>query len=351
MRAAYSSGGATLLNVDPLELAAFRRLKEVTQGASIDRLIELWQLHDGGDKGVLISDAIKDYKTFRKSQFVTETTHASVAAAEFLTFLPSGVATLSQITRGVLQDFIDKLTSTVVVRGNRGARIMAPKTVHGRWVFIRAWLNWCVATERLRVFPKGKIVLPADKQQEIVFLSVADVQKLFKANADVDPDICAMLALGAFAGLRTASVLRLEKSDVRKFAKGILLPADKHKTGRRHLAQPLPDNLWPWLERASDKIYGGIGKREFEERRKDAAERAGVVLPRGWGRHSFVTYYAAKSGSVEAAGSIAGHRDSSITWEHYRGNASQADGEAWFEIYPPEFKGLSVGAKKKKGRL
>ena len=75
-------------------------------------------------------------------------------------------------------------------------------------------------------------------------------RRCFRANEKEDPGICALLALGAFAGMRSSAIVRLSREELDFTNRAILTPASKTKKGRRQFIEGLPDNLWPWLERA-----------------------------------------------------------------------------------------------------
>jgi integrase len=326
----FKTGGLALLSVSPCEIEEFKRFKESVGSASLSEVRDVWNAHHARRQTLQVRDAVEEYLNVRlrvgasAGRFPFE-----VAFEEFLGLLPSGVVFLGDLTRGGLQGYVDGL------QGQRlaGGGFYSAGTVIRRWKAVRAFLQWCVDTERLSCLPSGKVVLPKLLREEVEFMPVADGQRLFSVNAKVDADICAMLALGAFAGLRVSSVLRLVASDVRRGVGAILLPAAKVKPGRRHLETPVPENLWGWVERASGSIFG-MSEGEYYSRRDAAARRAGVSFSANWGRHSFVTYYSAIR-SVEAAGNVVGHANSAITWAHYKGNATEAEGKEWFGIVPP----------------
>jgi integrase len=60
-----------------------------------------------------------------------------------------------------------------------------------------------------------------------------------------DDELRAAIAMGGFAGLRTAEIHRLDWKDVRLSERVIIVGADKAKTASRRVA-PIIDNLAAW---------------------------------------------------------------------------------------------------------
>jgi integrase len=332
---AFVRGGTDLLAVSAAELAEFRVLRSAIGDTPIADVVALWRRHEAAARSALIVEAVDDYLLLRHSTTIEEgRTNAVCALKEFLAWLPASVRRVGDISGAGIQDFIDTVCARGVGRGSAALSARSPLTVRTRYKGVLAFLRWCLATGRVSALPPLRVELPPVIEGEVSVLSVEDCRRLFAVNADVDASLCALLALSAFGGLRTSSVLRLEASDLRRGVNAVLLPASKHKTARRHLATPLPENLWAWVERVPGFVFGEIGENDFSERRRAAARRAAVALPHNWGRHSFVTYYAALHG-VAAAADIVGHRGGGVTWAHYKGNATREEGEAWFNIFPP----------------
>jgi len=151
-----------------------------------------------------------------------------------------------------------------------------------------------------------------------------------------------VLAIGAFAGLRTSEILALDWRDVRLKDRTIKVAHRKARCAGTRLA-PIPDNLFAWLSPLA-KRSGPVWRRgvEWKERQRAmtvaqnaTAEAAGLLPWRHNGlRHAFCSYRVAATQDVPRTALEAGNSASTI-FAHYRALATKAEGEAWFAIMPP----------------
>src|SRR5690606_29937684 len=137
-----------------------------------------------------------------------------------------------------------------------------------KWFIRQGWTQ----SNPAAAVPSPKVVVP-----EPEILSVEETEALFRANEKVDPVICGLLALGAFAGMRSSAICRLSWDELDFRNRAILTPASKTKKGRRHFIEGLPDNLWAWLKRTPKKGFD-LAPREYAYRREAAFVRAGMLV-------------------------------------------------------------------------
>ena len=68
-----------------------------------------------------------------------------------------------------------------------------------------------------RVFEKNiakGLELPKIEMGEIGILTVEETERLFRANEKIDPEVCGLMALGLFAGMRTSAIPRVEYNEI-----------------------------------------------------------------------------------------------------------------------------------------
>jgi integrase len=158
----------------------------------------------------------------------------------------------------------------------------------------------------------------------------------------VAQDFLPVLAIGAFAGLRSSEILALDWRDVRLADRVIKVDHRKARLAGSRLA-PIPENLYAWLAPLSKKT-GPVWPRGQEwkdrERTMTAAQNAtaaaaGLLPWRHNGmRHGFCSYRVAATQDVARTALEAGNSASTI-FAHYRALVTQDEGKAWLAVMPP----------------
>jgi integrase len=208
--------------------------------------------------------------------------------------------------------------------------------------------------------PAKKVRTPEVVTPEPGILTVEETEALFRANEKVDPEICGLLALGAFAGIRASAISKIDYDEIDFTQRGIHTPAEKTKKRRRQWIEGLPDNLWEWLERTPSSAFE-LTHRQFMHRRSEALKRAGLLIeaddiayenrkreerreprvkwkpkcpPKNCFRHSFATYHVALHRDAGKTALIMSHRNQQILFQHYLGIATKEQAERYFQICP-----------------
>jgi integrase len=166
---------------------------------------------------------------------------------------------------------------------------------------------------------------------DIAVFTPGEIRKLLAAAS---PDFLPCLAFGAFAGLRSAEIERLEWSDLRLGERCIVVGASKAKTASRRVI-PLADNLALWLAPYAGRtglVWAGTHEA-FYGAQQAAGEAAGVKWKANALRHSYASYRVTLTND---AGRVAGELGNSavVVHRHYRELVKLADAERWFAIRP-----------------
>jgi integrase len=159
-------------------------------------------------------------------------------------------------------------------------------------------------------------------------------QEIARLLAAASPEFMPCIAIGAFAGLRSAEIERLEWGDVDLTAKHIVVGAARAKTATRRIV-PLHDNLAAWLAPYAGRkgaIWTG-GHDGFYAAQQATAASAGLTWKANALRHSYGSYRFAQ---LMDAGRVAGEMGNSaaVVHRHYRELVKPADAERWFTIRP-----------------
>ena len=176
---------------------------------------------------------------------------------------------------------------------------------------------------------------PRSKKAGAIAIFTPDELSALLAHAE--PDLVPFLAIGAFAGLRSAEIERLDWREVDLVHGHIEVTAAKAKTASRRLA-PLPDNLKAWLtqsHRKAGRVFeADTSAGRLTVRLQALAKRAGLE---GWRknalRHSFISYRVAAVQNVSQVALEAGNSPQMV-FSNYREVVKAADASKWFGILP-----------------
>ena len=191
------------------------------------------------------------------------------------------------------------------------------------------------------------IELLDDNEGETEIYSVSEATRLIAAACD---DLKPVLAIAAFAGLRSAELERLDWSEVHFRDSVIEVRGLKAKTGSRRIV-PISKNLAAWLA-PFEKKSGAVWPHShpfFYEAQRDAAKRTGdakkEIKPVEWKRNAFRHSYGSyRLAILQDPAKVAYEMGNSpvMVSKHYRqirlpdGTLiTPAEGEKWFALMPP----------------
>jgi len=180
---------------------------------------------------------------------------------------------------------------------------------------------------------------------EVLVFSPSELRRLLAAAT---PDFLPCLALGAFAGLRSAEIERLSWADIRLAERHIIIGASKAKTASRRVV-PICNALAAWLAPYAQRtgmVWQGTHEMFYSTQQDTAASTAipadpktGTVAqpPVKWKqnglRHAYASYRFAQTSD---AGRVAGELGNSaaVIHKHYRELVTPDAAQKWFATRP-----------------
>src|SRR5215472_3119122 len=166
-------------------------------------------------------------------------------------------------------------------------------------------------------------------------IGILKPKELAALLVEADEEARLYLALGAFTGIRTAELIRLDWGDINFERKYIIVAKEKAKTATRRLV-PIQPNLMQWLapyNGQSGRLFAGL---HVPDRIIGFAKKH-VVWPSNALRHSYASYRLA---TIKNAAEVALEMGNSpqMLMTNYRELADEHDAKAWFAISPKRSK-------------
>jgi integrase len=203
------------------------------------------------------------------------------------------------------------------------------KTKNGMRIILVACGNWA---EGRGYLVTGGSPFPAMVRYKETKASVSIFTPESIANllTSVDATLKPFIALGAFAGLRTAELQRLDWSEIDLNRGFITVDANKAKTRQRRLV-PISDNLKLWLT-PHKQTSGPVC---LHQRPQMAAARfcEGFTWQDNGLRHSFISYRLAVLHDTARVALEAGNSPD-VIFAHYRELVTPEEAKKWFDVKP-----------------
>jgi integrase len=236
---------------------------------------------------------------------------------------------LSTVSAALVRDYLRGLTTAagqpVTNRTKRNVLRLVCSLIHfGRK---RGFIQRELADEI------AEIDAPKSELTKTGIFSPKDIGALLTSAA---PELVAPMAIGAFAGLRTAELARLDWSQIKLTERVIIVEAAQSKTASRRVV-PIAENLAAWLAaqvRAEGPVSPCTRDAVLSNRFSRVADRLGMVWVKNGLRHSFCSYRLAVTPDPARVATEAGN-SANMVHRHYKALVTEADGKAWFDIMPP----------------
>jgi integrase len=300
-----------------------------------------------------VGDAVKE---------MLETKEREGASAEYRKILRLYLEQLAEacplqvraLTTTHVADFLRELKAGKDEHGN--PRAATPRTKNNARATIGAFFKFCKLRGWIQRDHEGIEFIPKfrEKGGDIEIFTVTELSHyLAHAREEMIP----FLAIGAFAGLRTAEITRLDWSEVHLAERFIEVKAAKAKTASRRIV-PISENLAVWLEdhvqdggrvMPFDNVAKQIGwlvadvNAAFKQQAKESGKSPKTATRLTWKhnglRHSFISYRVAEIQNTNQVALEAGNSPAMI-FKHYRELVRPAEAAKWFAVKPESVKEL-----------
>jgi integrase len=289
-----------------------------------DRIIEAANYFQGHRAGELVhrsvSEVVKELIHHRQARGKSRR-YINDIRARLNRFAESFAVDISTVTTKDVQKWLDKLKlAPRTVRNFQGTLGTLFSFAESRG-YLAKGTNPMSGAEKIS--PNGDGAIEIYSPQEISAL-------LEHAPREFVP----FLVLGAFAGLRSAEIERLEWSDVDLGSGFITVAADKAKTRSRRLV-PIAENLRQWLSNYAHgrgMVWNG-SERDLLDARAATVKAAKTFWKDNALRHSYISYRLAQVQDAAQVALEAGNSPNMV-FRHYRELVKPETAMEWFEITP-----------------
>jgi integrase len=305
----------------PLDAAAleYSEARKILDGVGLIDAARFYARHHGRDvKRKAVGDAIREMVEAKKLAGVSSV-YLNDLRYRLGMFADCFQCDLVSLTPDDMQSFFDSIDLSARSFNN----------------FLRALKTFCRFAQDRDWLSKEVDLLSGVKRrkEKSTPVEILTPQEMVALLEHATPEIAPCFALGAFAGLRSEEILRLEWADVTRRPGFIEVAAHKAKTATRRLV-PITDNLAHWLGplRADGLVWQNT-KGMFHKTRLRVAAQAGVKWKQNVLRHSFISYRLAEIQDVNRVALEAGNSPQMI-FRHYRELATPDQARTWFSIAP-----------------
>ena len=291
-------------------------------GATIGEAVRFYLANRIKQVGSDIStwDAVQEYL---KNQFEDQTTrHYATAKSILQKFGRTLNKPLNKITVKELDGYFKKLSQNGRTRNNHLG-------------YVRTFMKWSQGWGGY--LPQGDLEIDKIKKYDVegVVPDLFTPEEMERLLNEADDSIKPYLAIGAFAGVRSAETLRLTWEDIDLDEKVIKLSASITKTSRRRLAV-MPDNLVAWLRDLKGDKKGSVTPsfEKFYYWRRKLTKDLSLPWKSNALRKGYISYRMAQSDAEAALVAKQCGNSPDMVEEHYKGLVSPSDSTKWFSIVP-----------------
>ena len=236
-----------------------------------------------------------------------------------------------------LDAFVSSLGNLKSKSRNRRAAISAKSRNHHR-AAIRQFLQWATRKDYLSTTHRlGEADAMRPEHANHAEIQVYTAEELRALLETAEGPMRAMIAIGGLAGLRTAELLRLDWAEVWRVEGHIEITAGKAKTRQRRLVQICPA-LAAWLQPFCSFKSGKLCEWHeitWQQHFLKICEKVRVARKPNGLRHAFCTYHLSLHANENLTAAEAGNSPGMIQ-AHYKGLATKAEAEKWFNMLPPQ---------------
>ena len=307
--------------------AGWARVQLAPAGVGLREVVaDYLRRHSLAARSIALSDAVEEYLEARESNGLAPRSLADARARlrRFVADMPEGCRA-SDVEKRDVEDWLAGLK-------------LAPQTQRNFQRVIHTLLQWTAG----RGYSEGNAAALGRATTKRAKIAARPVQIYTPAELrlildNCPPPLLPFMVLGAFCGIRTAEIERLDWQDVDFLRGHVAVSPEQSKTAARRFV-PLPDAAKEWLAPVA-KTSGLLAPKKVTTWLRNKFHREletahGLEWKDNGLRHSFASYALALHEDAPRVSLWLGQASPSVVFRHYRERATKQDAQAYFDTAP-----------------
>ena len=299
-------------------------------------------------QSVSLRRAIEAFLDSKNQEQLTTVNYRRTLETELERFCESfGDKTIvAQISNIEIEDWLNNLKTRVYVDSPTETLKGKPRKVYvetdtlmsitsrkGYRTTLYTFFRFCKMRDWVEENPMEKIASIRAKLRTPEIFKVDEIAYILSKTEPMS-DLRVYIAIGAFAGLRSAEILRLTWDKIKLADREIVMNSEMTKTGSRRVVK-ITENLAKWLSPYEEylKTTDLVVKPNFYKRLDDFRKANNIKWVNNGLRHSAATYYLALTKNAYLTAEQMGHAVD-VLKQHYNGLAREKEAIAYFNIEP-----------------
>jgi len=270
---------------------------------------------------LLVEDAVAQFLKVKANRNVSDR-YLGDLKSRLTRFAASFKTGIANVDTSDIQNWLDSLN-------------LNPQSYKNFRTVIHTLFEFSIARRYVTENPVTGVEQPKVRQSDKEIFTPDELRTLI---AHADSDFLPYLVIGAFAGLRTSEIERLEWSDIREEA--IHVTAKKAKTASRRIvpvSNNLAKHLYPYTGKEGKVWPLSHNRLSMQQRR--ISKLSATPWKHNALRHSYASYrLATVKNDAQVAYELG--NSAAVIHRHYKELVSEAAAKEWFSIAPKELENI-----------
>lgn len=317
---------------DGLKIEALKAAQRLSPlGRSLTNAVDYYIDHlEQTEKSETVANLIEPFLERKRLDGLSDRYLGDLTAKLVKLKIKFGEEYAATVTTQAIQEWIDEMKVSPITQNNF-RRV------------IGVFFSWCVKNHYAAHNPVAEIAEKKVKDTPVPIFTPQEVATTLNFASESFSELVPFLALGFFAGIRTAELERMKWDSVHFDSGNVLVDVASSKSARKRFI-PIREILAQWLAPLKQKPSRPICPKNHKDRldnfRSALKRERGIAWPQNGMRHSYASYTLAHEKDAGKLAIEMGHTDTKLIFKNYRELVPASEGAAYWEIAP-----LSTGSK------